>query len=122
MFWKRATGDGAFFGLLAGTIAATLTFGLTVAENKGGWFGVVHTFPSAMAQNFWIAILGWLACLVVTFAISLFTRPKTEPELHNLVYGVTDIPHDEAAPWYKRPGPLAIIVLAVLVLMNIIYW
>ena len=122
MFWRRATGDGAFYGLLAGTISATLTFGLTVAEHKGGWFGVVHTFPSAMAQNFWIAILGWSACLVVTFLVSLVTRPKPEPELHNLVYGVTDIPQEEAAPWYKRPGPLAIIVLAVLVVMNVIYW
>jgi hypothetical protein len=42
--------------------------------------------------------------------------------LHNLVYGVTDIPREENAPWYKRPGPLAIIVLAVLVIVNIIYW
>src|SRR5580692_4888451 len=37
MFWKRATGDGAFCGLIAGTGAAALTHGLTLAEGKGGW-------------------------------------------------------------------------------------
>jgi hypothetical protein len=50
------------------------------------------------------------------------TRPKTETELQNLVYGVTAIPHEADAPWYKRPGPLAIIVLAVLVIFNILFW
>ena len=39
MFWRRATGHGAFTGLLAGTGAAALTHGLTVAEGKGGWLG-----------------------------------------------------------------------------------
>ncbi len=122
MFWKRATGDGAFTGLLVGTFAAALTHGLTVAEGKGGWITNIHDFPSTMAQNFWISICAWTACLVVTFVVSLVTRPKPEPELHNLVYGFTDMPHEASAPWYKRPGPLAIIVIAVLVVMNIIFW
>src|ERR1700733_9830061 len=56
MFWKRTTGHGAFTGLLAGTTAAAVTHGLTVAEGKGGWISAVHTFPSTMAQNFWMAI------------------------------------------------------------------
>src|SRR5258708_38416872 len=37
MFWKRATGHGAFAGLLSGTTAAALTHGLTEAEGKIGW-------------------------------------------------------------------------------------
>lgn len=122
MFWKRTTGDGAFWGLVSGTVAATLTFGFTRAEHSGGWFGVVHQFPSVMAQGFWVAILGWAACLVITFVISLVTKPKPQAELHNLVYGVTEIPKDEDAPWYKRPGPLAIIVAVVLIVMNFIFW
>ncbi|MBV9610828.1 MAG: sodium:solute symporter family protein [Acidobacteriaceae bacterium] len=123
MFWKRATGHGAFFGLLVGTVAATLTHGLTVAENKGGWMGTsLHQFPSTMAQNFWIAIFAWTACLVVTWAVSLATKPKAVDQLHNLVYGVTELPREENVPWYKRPGPLAVVVLAVLVVFNIIFW
>src|SRR6185503_5246517 len=39
MFWRRATGHGAFTGLLSGTTAAALVHGLTIAEGKGGWLG-----------------------------------------------------------------------------------
>ncbi|MCH5719238.1 sodium:solute symporter family protein [Niabella hibiscisoli] len=35
MFWKRTTGHGAFWGLLAGTTAAAITHGITTAEGKG---------------------------------------------------------------------------------------
>jgi SSS family solute:Na+ symporter len=123
MFWKRATGHGAFTGLLAGTLAAAATHGLTFAENKGGWLGtVVHTFPSTMAQNFWIAIFAWSTCLAVTILVSLLSRPKPESELHNLVYGLTDIPHDPAPPWYKRPIPLAVVVIGALVVLNFLFW
>src|SRR5438034_2860104 len=66
MFWKRATGHGAFTGLLSGTTAAALTHGMTLAEGKGGWLSVVHEFPSTMAQNFWIAIFAWSTCFAVT--------------------------------------------------------
>jgi SSS family solute:Na+ symporter len=121
MFWKRATGHGAFVGLLAGTSAAAITHGLTLAEEKGGWLGnAVHTFPSTMAQNFWIAIMAWSTCFVVTIAVSSVSRPKPEAELHNLVYGLTDIPHDKSVPWYQRPVPLAMVVLAILSLLNIL--
>jgi SSS family solute:Na+ symporter len=122
MFWKRATGHGAFAGLLAGTAAAAATHGLTIAENKGGWLGTtLHMFPSSMAQNFWIAIFAWSTCFLVTLAVSLMSRPKAESELHNLVYGLTKIPHEDV-PWYKRPAPLALIVVAALVLLNVLFW
>jgi solute:Na+ symporter, SSS family len=122
MFWKRATGHGAFAGLLAGTTAAAATHGLTLAEGKGGWLGtVLHTFPSTMAQNFWIAIFAWSTCLLVTVVVSLMSAPKAESELHNLVYGLTSIPHEEVR-WYKRPAPLAIIVIAALVVLNLLFW
>lgn len=122
MFWKRTTSAGAFWGLLTGLIAGGMTLGLTVAEGKGGFLGILYQFPSSMAQNFWIAIVAWTVCLVVTFAVTLVTTPKPESELHNLVYGVTDIPHEAGAPWYKRPGPLAVVVIVVLVAVNLIYW
>ena len=82
MFWKRTTGHGAFFGLLAGTLAAALHHGLTLPVGaavgfKGGFLGqVVHTYPSEMAQNFWTAIFAWTTCFVVTVLVSLFTEPQ----------------------------------------------
>ena len=122
MFWKRTTGHGAFTGLLAGTAAAAATHGLTVAENKGGWLGsVVHTFPSTMAQNFWIAIFAWSTCFLITIMTSTLSQPKPESELHNLVYGLTDIPHEGGLPWYKRPLPLAGVVTIALVGLNLLF-
>jgi len=121
MFWKRSTGHGAFTGLLSGTAAAALTHGLTLAEHKGAWLANLHEFPSTMAQNFWIAIFAWSTCFLVTILVSLATKPKLESELAGLVYGLTPIPHDHKLSWYQRPGPLAVFVAAVLVLLNIVF-
>ena len=78
MFWKRTTGHAAFTGLLAGPAAAAITHGLTMAERKGGWITTLRTFPSTMAQNFWIAIYAWSTCLLLTIVISMVTKPKPE--------------------------------------------
>jgi SSS family solute:Na+ symporter len=120
MFWKRTTGDGAFFGLLSGTAAAALTHGLTVAEGKGGWIANLHEFPSSMAQNFWIAITAWTVCFAITIAVSLVTTPRPEKELHGLVYGLTELKHDEGVSWYLRPVPLAIAIGALALFLN--FW
>src|SRR2546423_1868688 len=57
MFWKRATGHGAFAGLLSGTAAAAMHHGVTLPSGasagvQGGWIGALHVYPSEMAQNF----------------------------------------------------------------------
>jgi len=119
MFWKRATANGAFVGLITGTSAAVATLCLTVAEGKGGWFGHVYSFSSAMAQNFWIAIVAWTTCFVVTIAISMLGRPRPDREMEGLVYGLTKVPHDATAKWYQRPAPLAVLVVVLLILLNI---
>jgi SSS family solute:Na+ symporter len=121
MFWKRATGHGAFLGLLSGTTAAALTHGLTVAEGKGGWIATLHDFPSQMAQNFWIAIFAWTTCFLVTIAISLATAAPPESQLRGLVYGLTDLPSEEGVRWYLRPAPLAIVAAVALVFLNLIF-
>jgi SSS family solute:Na+ symporter len=123
MFWKRSTGHGAFTGLLAGTTSALAVMGLTVAEGKGGWLGTtVHTFPSAMAQNFWLSLIAWTACFVVTIAVSMMTRPKPVSELTNLVWGATDIPKDTSVrAWYQNPVTLAIMVAIICIVLNIYF-
>ena len=111
MFWKRATGHGAFIGLLSGTLAAALHHGMTLPLGaavgfKGGFLGsVVHTYPSEMAQNFWTAIFAWTTCLLVTIFVSLFTEPRRDADLTGLVYSLTPVPQDRGLPWHKRPGP-----------------
>jgi SSS family solute:Na+ symporter len=119
MFWRRATGHGAFIGLLSGTTAAALTHGLTMAEGKGGWLSAVHTFPSTMAQNFWIAILGWTTCFAVTILVSLATAPRPEKELEGLVYGLTRIKHEDGVSWYLRPVPVAVAVGILALILNL---
>ena len=121
MFWKRATAHAAFSGLVTGTSAAAVTYGLTLAEGKGGFLGVVHTFPSSMAQNFWVAINAFMVCLVVTVVVSFVTKPRLESELVGLVYGVTK--HDvETAVWYRRPAVVAVLAAAVCVALNFVFF
>jgi solute:Na+ symporter, SSS family len=139
MFWRRATGHGAFFGLLSGTLAAAIHHGLTIPREacsyadgvlnissyfKGGWLHVSKIYPSEMAQSFWTAIWAWSTCFVVTIVISLLTRRvKTDDDLKGLVYSLT--PHvakDEDLRWYAQPGTLAVIVLAATLALNVIFW
>jgi len=119
MFWKRTTANGAFTGLITGTGAAVATLCLTAAEGKGGWLGHVYEFSSAMAQNFWIAIIAWTTCFVVTILISMMGRPRPDREMEGLVYGLTNVPHDATAKWYERPAPLAVLVAVLMILLNI---
>ena len=126
MFWKRTTGHGAFIGLAAGTLTAAIHHGLTLPLNdapglKGGWLGVTQTYPSEMAQNFWIAIWAWSACFIVTIAVSLMTKPKAEGELTGLVYSLTPKIVRETGPWYMRPVVLGVIMIAATVILNLIF-
>jgi SSS family solute:Na+ symporter len=127
MFWRRTTANGAFWGLLAGTIGAALHHGLTLAHGavpgvKGGYFGLVHTYPSEMAQTFWTAIFAWVTCFVVTILVSLVTPPRPEAELRGLVYALTPKPHDDSARWWTRPGPFAVVVLLLILVLNIVFF
>jgi len=122
MFWRRATGHGAFTGLLAGTGAAALTHGLTAAEGKGGWIAQLHEFPSTMAQNFWIAIFAWTACFCVTIAVSLLTKPRPAGELRSLVFGLTEKPREEGIAWFHRPAVLAIVAAVACIILNVWFW
>jgi SSS family solute:Na+ symporter len=124
MFWKRTTGDGAFWGLVAGTAAAALHYELTSVMTASllPKLAVLHAYPSDMAQNFWGAIVAWTTCFACTIAVSLATAPKRTDDLRGLVYGLT--PHESASAtvWYHRPGVIATAVLVLTVALNILFW
>ncbi|MBN2508225.1 MAG: sodium:solute symporter family protein [Verrucomicrobia bacterium] len=128
MFWRRATGHGAFFGLLGGTLAAMLFHGLAhtrgaLAGIKGSWISPRFEFASEMSQNFWMAIVAFTACLLLTIVISLATRQtKTPDELKGLVYSLTPKLKSEDEPWYQRPVTVGVIVMGVAVLLNLLFW
>ncbi|MEK7239960.1 MAG: sodium:solute symporter family protein [Gemmatimonadota bacterium] len=126
MFWRRSTGHGAFSGLVSGIAAAALHHGLTLAVGsvpgvKGGYFAVLATYPSELAQTFWTAIVAFSTCLAVTIVVSLFTQPRPEEELRGLVYSLTARPVDTTKRWIERPAALAIGVLAMTLLLNLIF-
>jgi SSS family solute:Na+ symporter len=127
MFWKRASGHGAFTGLLSGICAAAVHHGLTLSQDasvgiKGGWITVIHTYRSDMAQAFWTAIWSWSICFVVTIVVSLVTKPRPEKELVGLVYSMTERLQEKDLPWYRRIEVLGGAVLILTLLLNVVFW
>lgn len=128
MFWKRSTGHGAFVGLLAGFTVALIHHGITYpagAETlvKGGWICKLHEYPVEMAQNFWTAIYACSTSALVTIGLSLATKQKkSDEELTGLVYSLTPKLKEEHVVWYKRSTTLAMLVLAILVVLTILFW
>jgi solute:Na+ symporter, SSS family len=127
MFWRRSTGHGAFTGLLCGTLGAAIHHGLTLPAGatpgiKGGYLGVLHTYPSEMSQTFWTAITAWVTCTVVTIVVSLATQPRPDDELRGLVYALTPRPRDNERSFWQRPMTLGGIVLVMTVLLNFVFF
>ena len=133
MFWKRATGHGAFIGLVSGTLAAAVHHGISLPEGgkvgfKGGYISesLLHTksmmYHSELAQTFWTAIAAWVTCFVVTIVVSIATRPREDKELVGLVYSLTPKPEEGNLAFFARPGVLAVIVLALTLVLNVIFF
>ncbi len=122
MFWKRTTGHGAFWGLMIGTMAAAATHGLTIAEGKGGWIAPLFEIGSGMGQAFIVAAFSWIANFFSTIVVSLCTKPKPDEELRGLVYSLTEKVYAHETKWYLRAGPLGLILLAITIALNIIFF
>jgi len=91
-----AAHDGArrvFLDCSAARWGAAVFHGLALSEGaevgiKGGWMAQHFKFHSEMGQNFWMAIVAWTSCFVLTVLISLATKQaqKRTQELTGLVY------------------------------------
>ena len=75
-----------------------------------------------MAVNMYSGFWSLVVCMSVTILVSLFTKPKPEAELKDLVFGLTEIPTDQSGPWYGSPKLWAAVVLIALIAINIIFW
>ena len=128
MFWKKATANGAFYGLISGTVAAAATHGLTVAEGKGGWLAhmlgtqPLYEYGSSMGQNFNIASVAFIVCFLVTWLISLCTERRKESELVGLVYSLTERQKTGHYVWYKSPVIVGSLVVIATIIFNIIFY
>ncbi|WP_337175695.1 sodium:solute symporter family protein [Paludisphaera sp.] len=126
MFWKRATANGAFYGLLSGILAATAHHALTLPMGsasgvKGAWIANLHEYRSEMAQNFWTAIWAFGVCFVVSIVVSFLTRPRPDDELRGLVYSLTKHDVEHGLPWYRKPETLGVVVVLMSIALNIIF-
>jgi SSS family solute:Na+ symporter len=124
MFTRRATGNGAFAGLAAGSVAAFLHYGLTLSFGSapgvyGGWIAVVHRYPGWMAQCFWTAVLGFAVNLIVAVAVCFGTRARPEEELKGLVHALA--PKAEIQVWWKRPEVMAGAVLIGAIVLGVCF-
>jgi solute:Na+ symporter, SSS family len=128
MFWKRTTGTGAFYGLIGGICTSAIFQSLTLAQGdlpgiKGGYLHLAYTFPSEMAQNFWMATFAFGACFVLTVGISIMTaQRKSDEDLKGLVYSLTPKIKDHDQHFLQRPAVLGLILLVCCVILNIIFW
>jgi SSS family solute:Na+ symporter len=117
MFWRRMTAWAGFWGLVAGTIAAAVTW----IGYKAGWF----SFGSDLDESMWGAGLAFVADAIVTVVVTTMTTPKPTAELQGLVYGMANI--DEYAErrvhkWWESPKLLGFTVLGGATILTIVFW
>jgi SSS family solute:Na+ symporter len=122
MFWKRTSAAGGFWGLLAGTLSSIGMWAWVTANPSALRYIALSEHAKAMAENMYRGLWSFIVCVLVTFVVSLYTKPKSESELVGLVRGCTDIPSERDIPLIKRPIFWAAAVAIVFVVLNIIFW
>src|SRR5437870_3587756 len=122
MLWKRATGAGGFWGLLAGTLSSIGMYALVKADHSMLAVIALSSQAKDMAENMYQALWSFIVCVTVTVIVSLATQPKPDAELAGLVYGLTEVPSVGDVPIYKKPLFWAAFVVVVFVILNIIFW
>jgi len=122
MLWKRATRQGGFWGLLAGT-AASIGMFVWVQTNGGALrYIAMSSDAKPMAENLYRALWSWLICVGVTIVVSLLTKPTPLGQLAGLVYGATPIPDDGATSIWQKPLFWAVVVIVIFFVLNIIFF
>ncbi len=103
MLWKRTTGVGAFWGLLAGTGSSIAMWAWVQAQPSALKVLALSADAQPMAETLYRMLWSWLACVIVTVGVSVVTRPKPVEELAGLVYGCTALPGGGSYPLVQRP-------------------
>ena len=122
MLWKRVTAAAGFWGLLAGTVSSITMFAIVKANHSMLAYIALSADAKDMAENMYRALWSWLICVIVTVAVTAFTKPKPDNELTGLVYGCTELPSEGHLPLWKRPVFWAVISAALFVILQIIFW
>jgi SSS family solute:Na+ symporter len=124
MFWKRMTPTAGWVGLVSGTVAAVLVAFLSEDAFGAASLGVIPL--SGQGASFVGAGAAFVVDVLVSYLVTLATQPKPESQLVGLVYSLTPResfrdPRDANEAWYQKPGLLAGISLALIIVLNIIF-
>jgi SSS family solute:Na+ symporter len=124
MFWKRMTPTAGWVGLVSGTVAAVLVAFLSEDAFGAASLGVLPL--SGQGASFVGAGAAFVVDVLVSYVVTLATQPKPEAQLVGLVYSLTPResfhdPRDANDAWYQKPGLLAGISLAMIIVLNIIF-
>ena len=122
MFWKRATRAGGFWGLLTGTVTSVALWAWVHFDPSALRYVALSPDARDMAENMYRALWSLSTTVVVTFVVSLFSRPRPESELSGLVYGATVLPAEDPVAFYKSELFWAAIAVVVFVALNVMFW
>jgi SSS family solute:Na+ symporter len=122
MLWKRATRAGGFWGLLSGTIASIAMWIWVQRDGGALQYIALSSDAKPMAENLYRALWSFLICVVVTYVVSMMTKPTPDAQLAGLVYGATTLPDDGAQSIWQKPIFWACIVIVVFFVLNLIFW
>ena len=122
MMWKRVTPAGGFWGLLAGSVSSVSMFLLVKFNHSMLAYVALSSDAKDMAEDMYRALWSWLICVIVTLAVSYFTKPKPVEELTGLVYGCTELPSEGHLPLWKRPIFRAAISAVLFLILQWIFW
>jgi len=121
MLWKRATPAGGFWGLLSGTLSSVGMWAWVQADPSALRYVALSSHARDMAENMYRALWSCIVCVLVTVVVSLLTKPQPVEELRGLVYGATEIPHEDEVSVFHRPAFWAVIVAIVFLILQIIF-
>ena len=99
---------GSIFGLL------TAIGGEMVAASEQGGLGKDLVYYSSLAR---------MADFGATILISVLTRQKkSDEDLKGLVWALTPKLKEHGLPWWKTPEGFGLLVLALAVVLNVVFW
>ena len=122
MLWKRTTPAAGFWGLLAGILTSFALWAWVKIDPSALRHVAFSEHAKDMAENIYRAMWSLIVNVVVTVAVSLFTKPKPEHELKGLVYGLTELAPEGHFPLFRRPITWAAAVAVGFVLLNVLFW
>jgi SSS family solute:Na+ symporter len=122
MFWKRATKEGGFWGLLIGTLTSIGLWAWVYINPAALRYVALSPDAKTMAEDMYRALWSVITSVLVTFVVSLFTKPKSLAELDGVVYGATKLPIEEPVPFYKNEWAWTALAIVLFLGLNIYFW